>query len=337
MLPNDAVILGALAAIGLGAYFVWPPLAAAWVASLGTLTAVCARVGTWYLQQPYLGARLSFVDVDDASLASLAPNLYDAATVDLSVVVPAFNEEERIMAMLDDCTAWLQHQPFTWEVIVVDDCSRDATADVVVAYAKQRRGGISLLRLRHNHGKGFAVKQGVYCSRGRYILMADADGATKFADVARLMEELTSSHGSTEGVVCGSRKHLVGSDVVAKRTWARNLLMHVFHFCVDFTFWAANGSVGLEDTQCGFKLFSRGAARSIFRQLHLERWCFDVEVLLIARALGLTVREVPVHWHEVPGSKLKPTGMALMGLELVLLCVLYRCRVWRVRPDSDGS
>ena len=329
LLQNDATIFGIILVIAILGWYIWPPLAAAWIILWVLLVAVCFSWSVEYHRQSYVGLQLDFVDPENIALAKPAPSIAQDATLDLSVVVPAFNEEARIKAMLDEAVEWLTQQQLTWEIIVVDDCSKDETSAVVLQYSKLYQGQINLVKLKVNRGKGFAVKQGFYCSRGAQILMADADGATKFADLAALQRLFGNVQNHGEAVICGSRKHLVGSEAVAKRTPLRNFLMHLFHFCVSFTFWAANGSRGLDDTQCGFKLLSRGAAREIFKHMHVERWCFDVELLLIARQLAYPVVEFPVNWHEIPGSKLRVSGMAVMGLELVLLCVMYRFRLWR--------
>ncbi|KAL7062837.1 hypothetical protein AAHC03_0275 [Spirometra sp. Aus1] len=136
-------------------------------------------------------------------------------------------------------------------------------------------------------------------ARGKFLLFADADGATRFSDIEKLEERLAaltaSKWNGSMAVICGSRAHLE-AEATAKRHPLRNLLMHVFHFAV----WLLCVQ-GIRDTQCGFKLFSRPAARLLFRNQHVERWAFDVDILYLARRLGVEVCEVPVNWHEVTG------------------------------------
>eukprot|EP00996_Jenningsia_fusiforme_P000848 NODE_1770_length_1412_cov_41.121790_g1599_i0.p2 GENE.NODE_1770_length_1412_cov_41.121790_g1599_i0~~NODE_1770_length_1412_cov_41.121790_g1599_i0.p2 ORF type:complete len:161 (+),score=23.76 NODE_1770_length_1412_cov_41.121790_g1599_i0:747-1229(+) len=159
--------------------------------------------------------------------------------------------------------------------------------------------------------------------------MADADGATRFSDIESLLDTMQRIEVKGLGCVCGSRRHLVNSETVAKRTFFRNLLMRLFHICVSFTFFFGNGSHGLDDTQCGFKLFSRKCAELVFPRIHSERWCFDVELLLVARHYEVPTSEVSVNWQEIPGSKLNPLGMLHTGLECLLMAICYRFRIWR--------
>ena len=252
-------------------------------------------------------------------------SLFDEASVDLTVVVPAYNEELRITRMLDEATEYLASRgpALSWEVIVVDDGSRDRTAEVVQAYAA-RRGGlpVRVMRLARNKGKGGTVRCGMLAGRGRLLLMADADGATRFSDVARLEAALLPPRG----LAVGSRAHVV-SEAVARRTALRNLLMRAFHLVVRWV-----GVAGVRDTQCGFKLFSRAAARLIFPALHVERWAFDVEMLWIAQGLELPVAEVPVNWQEIDGSKLDPLTASLeMLLDMVRIKLAYMFGIWRLQ------
>jgi glycosyltransferase involved in cell wall biosynthesis len=167
---------------------------------------------------------------------------------------------------------------------VVDDCSSDKTVDVVMAEIKKATvSRIKLLRLKENHGKGGAVRKGVMRALGERILFADADNATDIRDLEKL--DTAMSEASTDGaIVCGSRAHLE-TEAIAKRNPLRNVLMHGFHFIVA-TLCVRN----VRDTQCGFKLLDRTAARLVFTPMHIERWAFDVELLFIAATHKLTVK-----------------------------------------------
>ena len=125
-----------------------------------------------------------------------------------------------------------------------------------------------------NRGKGYAVKQGVFASSGKLILMADADAATDINDLPELEKRLTP----TCNIICGSRAHMEESSK-AERSIPRSCLMHMFHFCVAFTFCITHRPTSVRDTQCGFKLFTREAALRTFSNIHLERWAFDVELV----------------------------------------------------------
>ncbi len=249
-------------------------------------------------------------------------SLFDEAEVDLTVVVPAYNEELRITRMLDEAVDYLATRPKTsWELIVVDDGSRDRTAALVREYAERRAVPLRVMQAGRNRGKGGSVRCGMMAGRGRLLLMADADGATRFADVARLEAALLPPRG----LAVGSRAHVV-SEAVAKRTPFRNALMWGFHWVVRWV-----GVAGVRDTQCGFKLFSREAAMLIFPVLHVERWAFDVEMLWIAQGLELPVAEVPVNWQEIDGSKLDPLTASLeMMSDMVRIKMAYLLGVWRL-------
>eukprot|EP00755_Sulcionema_specki_P018056 Sspe_Gene.11511::Locus_3896_Transcript_1_1_Confidence_1.000_Length_1166::g.11511::m.11511/K00729/ALG5; dolichyl-phosphate beta-glucosyltransferase len=253
-------------------------------------------------------------------------------TVDISVVVPCFNEEARIKSMLDETVAHLDKRR-SYEIIVVDDGSTDNSVKVVQEYAEEtgKADCIRVIRVVPNHGKGYVVKQGVFASSGRLVLMADADAATDIRDLEELEKKI---EGKTE-IVVGSRAHLEKKSM-AQRTFHRTLLMNLFHFCVSFTFAFTGRPSHIRDTQCGFKLFTRSAARRTFSNIHLERWAFDVELLVVAGKLGIDVAEVQVHWSEIEGSKMNLKGMVRMGLELLLTCLCIRLGVWTTH-DVDVS
>ncbi len=156
---------------------------------------------------------------------------------------------------------------------------------------------------------------------GRLLLMVDADGATLFRDLERLMAAILPPRG----VAVGSRAHVV-SEAVARRSALRNLLMWGFHWVVRWV-----GIAGVRDTQCGFKLFCRDAARVIFPCLHVERWAFDVEMLWIAQGHELPVAEVPVNWQEIDGSKLDPLAASIEMLkDMVRIKLAYTFGFWKL-------
>ena len=156
------------------------------------------------------------------------------------------------------------------------------------------------------------------------MLLADADGATDIRDHAAL--EARALAGDC-AVVCGSRAHLADTAVVARRSMIRNILMRGFHAVVQIV----GGVEGVRDTQCGFKLFRRREALVLFKQLHLERWAFDVEILYVALALRYKVAEVPVTWTEVPGSKVDLVRDSLrMARDIACVRLAYLGGLWRL-------
>lgn len=259
----------------------------------------------------------------------------DEGSLDLSVIVPAFNEEKRLVPMMDEAIEYLQGcKGFTWEIIVVDDGSKDGTANLVRTKYCSRYGTdlVRVLKLSQNRGKGGAVRRGMMQARGRALLMADADGATKFSDLQKLFAELRAlQHDdcAAHGIVVGSRAHKQ-DEAVARRTFFRNLLMWGFHLAVQLV-----GVHGVRDTQCGFKLFARNSARLLFPHQHVERWAFDVELLLMAQAQGIPIREVAVNWEEIDGSKLDPLSATIEMLrDMIRIRLAYTLGIWRIRKNT---
>lgn len=166
-------------------------------------------------------------------------------------------------------------------------------------------------------------------TRGRQILFADADGATKFEDLEKLeaeMRKLTPPHEwENPAIVIGSRAHLE-NDAIASRSLFRTILMHGFHFLV----WLF-AVRGIKDTQCGFKLLTRSAAQHLFNLLHVERWAFDVELLFLAQSLQIPIQEVCVNWTEIEGSKITPVWTWIqMGGDLFLIWFRYAIGAWQI-------
>ncbi|CAL1572949.1 unnamed protein product [Knipowitschia caucasica] len=263
------------------------------------------------------------------------PSLKDPSSIELSVVVPAYNEEQRLPVMMEEAMDYLEQRQkkspsFTYEVIVVDDGSRDKTTQVALHYTeKYGSEKVRVLTLVKNRGKGGAVRMGTLSSRGRLILMADADGATKFCDIEKVENALNQIDPKPENMAisCGSRAHLE-QESVAQRSVFRTFLMLGFHFLV--WFFCVRG---VRDTQCGFKLFTREAALKTFSCLHVERWAFDVELLYIAQVFQIPIAEVAVNWTEIEGSKLVPFWSWLqMGRDLVFIRLRYVTGAWKLQP-----
>jgi dolichyl-phosphate beta-glucosyltransferase len=208
------------------------------------------------------------------------------------VVIPAYNEAVRLPGYLKDVQAYFEGRDESYEVIVVDDGSRDGTAERVGEVAAGRPG-VSVHALDRNRGKGHAVRAGMTRAAGTLRLMADADGATPIAEVSRL--EAAIAAGADLAV--GSR--VLRAEGVSRQVRIHRLLSgHVFNFLV-----RRLGVVGVVDTQCGFKLFRGEVAAALFPRLGTDGFGFDVELLLLAQRRGYRVAEVPVNWADQPGSK----------------------------------
>lgn len=267
----------------------------------------------------------------------LFPSINDPASVELSVIVPAYNEEERLPMMMDEALEYLEERKkklksFTYEVIVVDDGSKDKTTQTAQSYCnKYGSDKIRVLTLAKNRGKGGAIRLGMFSARGRYVLFADADGASKFSDFTKLENEMKNmkKDSSNRAVVCGSRAHLE-EESIAQRSFFRTILMKGFHFVVWFLCVR-----GIKDTQCGFKLLTREAAVLLFSNLHVERWAFDVDMLFLAQYFNIPVGEVAINWTEIEGSKMVPVfSWIQMGKDIILIRLRYFLGAWKITEKS---
>ena len=239
------------------------------------------------------------------------------ATPDLSVVVPAFDEEARLGPTLERIGPWCRvHHP-EHEILVVDDGSRDRTAEVARAVP-----GVTVLELGRNRGKGAAVRAGMLAAAGRRVLFSDADLATPIEELAKLWAELDRG----ADIAIASRA-LPGADIRTRQHPARELMGRTFNLMV-----RALVMGGIKDTQCGFKLFTGEAARDLFGRSTVDGFAFDVEILWLARG-RYRIAEVPVVWHHVDESKVSPgTDAARMFIDIARL----RLRHWRRRPQASG-
>jgi dolichyl-phosphate beta-glucosyltransferase len=212
--------------------------------------------------------------------------------VDLSVVIPAYNEERRLPPTLIDVIDFFDRKSISYEVVVIDDGSTDGTAEVVRKFERVRNQ-VRLIQLPRNYGKGHAVRLGVLNCRGSCILFADADGATPIQEFDRLKAAI--SEGAD--VAIGSRA-LASTETKVATSLHRRFLGRVFNKCVNMILLPS-----IADTQCGFKMFTRKAALFLFRRQRADRFSFDVELLYMAHKANLAIKEVPINWTNVPGSK----------------------------------
>ncbi|KAI9696415.1 MAG: dolichyl-phosphate beta-glucosyltransferase [Candelina mexicana] len=323
-------------------------------------------------------------------------DVIEEAEIYISLVVPAYNEEDRLGGMLEEAVEYLcreyggaysslegesqppngtsAHKTLTsrkklsngstggiarepapkgWEILIVSDGSTDKTNEIALSIAKYHQlsqyplpspgthkshidqsgqiphGSIRVVTLKENRGKGGAVTHGFRHVRGKYAVFADADGASKFQDLGKLVRECQAIEDEKgRGVAVGSRAHLVGSKAVVQRSFLRNFLMHSFHVLLRLLTTPATSAI--KDTQCGFKLFSRPSLPYIIPYMHSEGWIFDVEMLMLAESAGIPVAEVPVGWREIKGSKLNVIWDSLgMAWGLAVLRAAWAFGVYR--------
>jgi dolichyl-phosphate beta-glucosyltransferase len=214
---------------------------------------------------------------------------------DLSVVIPAFNEENRIGRTLSRVREYLAGRKLDFEVLVVDDGSRDRTADEVGKIAAEFPQ-LKLLRLPKNQGKGAAVKAGMLGAEGRFLLMTDADLSTPIEELTRMEQALAAGYD----LAIGSRR-AAGAHIVKHQPWLRQTIGVAFGFLTGLIV-----PTGVADTQCGFKYFRAEAAKKIFPLQTVNGLPFDLEILALAEKLGFKIIEVPVDWYDAEGSKVRP-------------------------------
>ena len=216
--------------------------------------------------------------------------------VDLSIVVPAFNEEHRLPPTLARLSAYLETQPLRWEIVVVDDGSRDATCAVVEA-AMARIPNLRLVRQTPNRGKGAAVRLGMLAARGQIRVMSDADGSMSPDQLPRLLAPLIAC---TAEIAIGSR-YAEGARTDVKQPLYRVLWSRLANRVIQRSL-----VPGVRDTQCGFKAFTAEAARALFGVGRIDGWAFDLEILALARRAGYSIAEVGVEWTDDRRSRVNP-------------------------------
>ncbi|PKY06243.1 hypothetical protein P168DRAFT_248943 [Aspergillus campestris IBT 28561] len=329
----------------------------------------------------------------------------EPAEVFMSLVVPAYNEEDRLGGMLEEAVNYLERMYGTlaataaasasangsakrttrsatrqrkpaenghainghavngaasawadkgWEIIIVSDGSKDKTEEMAFSFARDHQlslhpkgyagpwtpgtqegvhippGTIRVVTLAQNRGKGGAVTHGMRHVRGQYVVFADADGASNFEDLGKLVTACRAIEDPAgRGLAVGSRAHMVGSEAVVKRSKIRNFLMHSFHLIL----WLMTPpkTATVQDTQCGFKLFTRSSLPYIIPYMHSEGWIFDVEMLMLAEFARIPVAEVPVGWREVGGSKLNVLRDSIgMAWGLAVLRAAWSLGIYRL-------
>ena len=231
--------------------------------------------------------------------------------MDLSLIIPASNEGARIERSLEQARAYLALQSYTWELLVVNDGSRDDTSEIVRRHEGQ---GIRLVEQPRNMGKGAAVRRGMLEAKGRFRIFSDADFSTPITETARVLAGLANFD-----VVIGSRA--VDSSYIKKhQPWYRETMGRIFNLFVRLV-----AVRGIHDTQCGFKGFRAAAAEAIFSRTKIDGFSFDVEALYIARTLGFSISEIPVEWYNDERSTLNPVSDSVkMFRELLRVRALHR-------------
>ncbi len=224
-----------------------------------------------------------------------------------SIIIPAYNEAARLGATLQRVLEYIRAQRWNAEVIVVNDGSRDNTADLVREYASANPV-LRLLENPGNRGKGYSVRNGMLHANGEILLFSDADLASPIEEAPKLFEAIESG----ADVAIGSR-WLRPELQKQRQSLLRQLYGRIFNIALRLLL-----GLKFKDTQCGFKVFTRSSARAIFPLQQIERWGFDPELLYLARRKKLRVTEVPVEWSHQEGTRISPLRDGLRMFSEVL-------------------
>lgn len=212
----------------------------------------------------------------------------------LSVIIPAFNEQLRIEKTLNSIADYLSNQDYSWEVIIVSDGSTDRTDEIVENFI-QGNPQFKLQSNAQNHGKGYAVRQGILFAEGKYRLFTDADNSTSIEQIEKFWPYLLDDNYD---IVIGSIS-LPGTNIIENAQWYRRQLGKFSKNIVKFV----SGLNDINDTQRGFKIFRDDTAIRVFSLSKLDMFGFDFEILKIAKIHGYKIKEVPVVWNNPAGSK----------------------------------
>lgn len=247
-------------------------------------------------------------------IVSTPPALEGSALPDLSIIVPAYNEEKRLPETLERISEYLSTRDFSYELLIVDDGSRDQTSRVALDFGA-RFGWSRLLRTVDengraiNRGKGFAVRAGMLASRGQLALFSDADLSTPISEMEKLLPPIQSGQCD---IAIASRA-LPGSNLTVHQPWHREAMGRTFNRLVRVAI-----GTDVRDTQCGFKALRGDVARRLFSLARVDGFGFDTELIFLAAKKKLRVREIAVTWHHAEESRVNPLiAPAQMMRELV--------------------
>ena len=257
----------------------------------------------------------------------------------LTVIIPAFNEEKRLPETLTKVKDYLDRQNYDWEVLVVNDGSRDRTAEVVSKWINSKsqnpnvkqnpkskiQNNFRLIDNKENRGKGGVVKQGMLEACGDWRLFMDADNSTDISEIQKLWDfanpksetlnpkQIQNQNDQNYEIVIGSR-YLKKDSIKVKQPFIRRIVSRMGNLLIQILL-----SINLKDTQCGFKLFYGKAVEDIFPKQTIMRWGFDMEILAIARKKGYKIKEVAVDWYDSASTTVKKSAALKTLKELIAI------------------
>ncbi len=225
----------------------------------------------------------------------------------LSIIIPAYNEEKRLPKTLEEIDKYLSGQNYDYEILVVNDGSKDKTVEIV-ENLKSKIANLRLIDNKENRGKGYVVRQGMLEAKGEYRLFADADNSTPIEQIEKFWAYFEQGYN----IVIGSRD-IKGAVLDPPQGFFRRFVGEGFKLLRKIIV----GLWEIEDTQCGFKFFTKKAAEDIFPKCQIDRFAFDPEILLVGKKLGYKIKEIPIYWKNDPQSKVKLKSMIKMAVDLL--------------------
>ncbi len=230
---------------------------------------------------------------------------------EISIIIPAYNEEARIEQSIIKALDYLNNQSYSYEINVVDDGSKDKTAEIVRKFHRQ----VNLFLQVKNQGKGAAVRRGMLDSKGKIRIFTDADFSTPIYEVEKILKEIKAGND-----ICIGSRAIDRSLVKEHQPFYREFMGKTFNRIVQFLLFK-----GIKDTQCGLKGFTAKAAEDVFSRSKIDGFSFDVEALYLANALGYKISQVPVEWYNDQRSKVNPiTDASRMFIELFKIKRLHK-------------
>jgi len=251
----------------------------------------------------------------------------------LSIIIPAYNEEKRLPLTLLDMDKNLEKAEFSYEIIVVDDGSKDATVEIVKRMMHAVKN-LHIIENSENHGKGWVVRKGMLEAQGNWRLFTDADNSTSIDQVGKMFPYFSAGRGSDLGtkgsydVIIGSRG-IKGAELHPPQPWYKQILGKLGNLFIQvMVLW------GITDTQCGFKCFSEESAERVFKIMKIDRWGFDVEALALAKKFGYRIKEVPVYWVNDFNSKVSLLGYLSTFWEVMKIKWWFIRDVYGIRKND---
>ena len=228
----------------------------------------------------------------------------------ISIIIPAYNEESRIVSSLVSAWIYMSERGYDFEIIVVDDGSKDKTVELVKQFGKAK-----LIKQPKNMGKGAAVRTGMLSSTGDIKIFTDADFSTPIYEIQKILQKM---NGSAD--ICIGSRAIDNSMIKKHQPFYREFMGKFFNKIVQFLLFK-----GIKDTQCGFKGFKKAAAEKIFNQAKINGFSFDVEILFLANKFAMKIEQVPVEWYNDNRSKVNPVKDSIaMIIELLKIKKLHK-------------